>query len=508
MGGQSSKSEQQFETDITSEAFNECKGANVSNSIIINQVQHRPEYNPACTADSTFRVEQGANVESKCLISHLQQITADSIANLDAEAQAGLGFAFSENKNEILTQLNTKVENECTGLSLENKAEISDTVITACNFMVIQDATVKDSCVINSLQNTANRATVESRSTASGASIWGILFGEGTSWLLLIVAIIVVIFVLYMFSSGSAPTGYPSSNGAPSSGYPSGPTSYAAESSGYPSSYSNFAASSPAAAPMGSQYPVAQPVSNPYGSTPSEPTNPFSSNYAPAMAQPSAPSFPPTNPFSSQFVPSGSAPAAPITNPFQTGYVPPQFGGADFLKTLTGGAICSMGPVWGLGVLLVIGLVIYLTRPDRSQEGFDEVESSPANPSHFTDNQQIDRSQMMQNPSMQGYFFPDNVNQPNYSEIYKESHNTFNTRPDWARKYISVDNGIISVYRIDGTLLAQAPRRYHYEQNGIYFNLLADGSEVVADNYGILGVIPSKMIWDDWNNPLMTNENE
>jgi len=497
MGSQQSHSGQTMTTDITTSAFNTCPGSAISNEITLKNVDFRPDLNPMCNGSNTsFVIDQKASIESECLISHLQDVTSDVIAKMDAEAQAGLGFSYSDNKNDISTQIDSKIENDCGSQSSEQKASLEDVVITSCQLKIIQDATLKSSCTINTLQTIANKASVESNSTSSGSSIWGLLFGNGTSWLLLIVAIIVILIIVYMFMNGSSTptTGTTttasettSSFNVPSTGESS--SSYGSYGS-TPSTMGTLPSTMGTLPSTMGTLPSTVGTTSTFGSMPSAFGTTSSTGTVPPIpgeTPAGTTGFASTNPFNT----AGQAQTeaqynASGLNPFAGGSLGNIIGGAV-------GTVCSMGPVLGLGIILLIGLALHLRKSSRT-------DTAPVE--NFTEMvQKYDPVYTNDIPAPVGYGEEEVIySQPGYnkfSQVYQEAYNNFE-RPPWAEKYIIAENGVISVYLSNsGMLIAQAPKRYRLEQNGIYFNLLSDGSEIISDMWGIIGTVPAPFVNND-----------
>jgi len=491
MGVASSKSEQSLEVDITSQSFAKCPNINIGNSITITDVSHRPDLNASCNGHPTsFEVNQNAGASSECVINNLQNISSDVIAKLDAEAQANLGFAFSENSNDILTQIDSMTESSCGDLSSDQSVALKDVVITACDVRIIQDATIKSNCVLDSLQTIANKASVESNANASGTSLWEGIFGTGTSWLILIVAIIVVLIIIYMFmySSPSETTATPNTTGTSSSTTSSttSDVTNASNSLGIPDSFSSYV-NQPTPGTSGE-------IMTSTGSTGLQSSAPSGISYGPEA-----------NPNISSNVPSSNGYVTPSepTNPFSSNYEESLRGGLYMI----GGAVCSMGPVVSLGILLFVVLAIR-TRKELKQnvnETFNNVKLPPSIPYNTynvlpSDRHLIDKDLLPVNPLITKSnwentgFIPYNL----HSDIYNEAHQNGFMRPSWAEKEVSVNNGVISVYyKYSGELVAQAPRRHSYEQNGVYFNLLSDGSELISDIWGRIATVPAYFVTND-----------
>lgn len=193
MGAQGSKNKAKTTTDITTTAYNSCPNVSANNSINLSGVQFRPDLNPACAnVNSDFVINQSAGVESECVLTNLQNTTADTISKMDAQAQGGLGFQASSNSDNIKTQLITMTTNSCGDQTSSNEANISDTIITSCNWHFVQDASVTSSCLINNTQTIANQVSSQQSATSTGLTLASFLTGYGPSIIVIIIIIVVV----------------------------------------------------------------------------------------------------------------------------------------------------------------------------------------------------------------------------------------------------------------------------------------------------------------------------
>ena len=205
MGASSSKSTSTQETDILNQAYNTC--ASVSSEVTTNlsNVQFDP---PDSCVNPTFDISQASQVDSTCLIGSLQTSYADSAAQLDNTTKAGLGISLSKTSSDIKTDLQTTVNNSCANESSTQMANISDTVIKSCNFSVVQNATLHDSCVINNTQSQISNMSAAVQADTEGSSVLGLLWGNmsSTEFIVLgvIVFIIIAMCIYFMFSGDSS----------------------------------------------------------------------------------------------------------------------------------------------------------------------------------------------------------------------------------------------------------------------------------------------------------------
>lgn len=197
MGASSSTNKQTIQNNIIDSAVAQCKPVSASNSINLSGINFNP---PAdCPGGSNFNVSQASSVDATCLIGQLLSQAAQSTSSLDANAKAGLGFSVSTNVSETANNISSYVNSQCSGVSSSNMANISDTNIQSCNFVITQDATAQESCQINQTQNVISSIAAAASASSQGGSIWGDLFGGGSS---VITVIIVVVIVLILISAG------------------------------------------------------------------------------------------------------------------------------------------------------------------------------------------------------------------------------------------------------------------------------------------------------------------
>lgn len=202
--GASSNSSSTY-TNLTSEAFNSCPTVTASNVISIDNVKFQPDklcYSPG-QPQPEATINQNAGVNATCVITALQKSTSQLIAEQNAAVQGGLGFQYSSNSSDIETQITQKLTNSCGSQSSINAASVSDTIITACQWHFVENATVQESCQINELQNIANAVSQKQTASTKGASVLGSLFGSTGGIIItvfigiaIVVAVIVVIVIL------------------------------------------------------------------------------------------------------------------------------------------------------------------------------------------------------------------------------------------------------------------------------------------------------------------------
>jgi|SRR5579872_1233774 len=203
MGAQASTNISTINTDLTTQAYNQCPRVTVSNTVDMSKVNFLP--NSTCKNPS-FAIDQTAGVDANCLITNLQQSLASSIAGMDATTQGGFGFQASTNAANIQSQITQQTENSCGTLSSTNAANLQDVTVTACDFHIVQNATAKSACTLNSLQKLANTVSVQQSATAQGLTLASLLFGYGGigSIIMGIVVLIIIAGLGYYLFGGES----------------------------------------------------------------------------------------------------------------------------------------------------------------------------------------------------------------------------------------------------------------------------------------------------------------
>jgi hypothetical protein len=190
MGAQVSALFSTVQTDLTTQAFNSCPQITASNTLDISNVQFLP--NSACkTSSATFN--QSAGIDATCLISSLQDSVATTLSSMDATTQGGFGIQASTSASNINSQISQQTINTCGAQSSTNAASIKDTIITACDWHFVQNATAKSSCQINALQKMANDVSVKQTALAQGATLASLLFGNGAIGSIVMGLVVVII---------------------------------------------------------------------------------------------------------------------------------------------------------------------------------------------------------------------------------------------------------------------------------------------------------------------------
>lgn len=194
-----------IENNMLSKAYNSCPNIGTTNIIDIDGVTFDPPAN--CNPPPNFEIGQTATVDANCVLTSLQKSAAPVVVNLDANAQAGLGFSFSTNISDVTNNINQITKNTCANVSSTNSASIKDTTIKACKFRAIQNATQNVSCQINSTQDMISKIAA-----SSSASSKGLFGGSSSSTLIIIIVVILLLlgggvgFYLYKKNKPSKPS--------------------------------------------------------------------------------------------------------------------------------------------------------------------------------------------------------------------------------------------------------------------------------------------------------------
>lgn len=196
MGGAVSTNRNQIEANMLMEIENKCPSVSSTNVSNIKNLNFQPPAAGVCTTEPTFGVSQRATVESNCQINSMIDVTAVQLSKLNAAAQTDLGYAESNNIQDLKNQITAKINNNCGDLNASNVATFDNVNITACQFRLPQDASVQALCKIENMQRAISNIATESATTATGGSILGAIFGSGNTRIITIIIIIVGIVAL------------------------------------------------------------------------------------------------------------------------------------------------------------------------------------------------------------------------------------------------------------------------------------------------------------------------
>lgn len=208
MGASASTSYQHIKNNLITNASNKCLTGSAINAANIHGLNFTQP--PGCPPDSGFNINQTATVDSTCLLSNLQSSAAQLASQLSSQARAGIGIAVSTNVSDIESSIQQNVANLCKTASSTNTANITDTTIDSCNFVLTQNASQKQSCEINNTQKVVDKISAKVSTSATGGSLFGDLFGGvfggGISSIISIVVVVVILVaiggVVYHFVGG------------------------------------------------------------------------------------------------------------------------------------------------------------------------------------------------------------------------------------------------------------------------------------------------------------------
>lgn len=204
-------------TSITNEALQSCDSVSGANLAVVHQVDYVAP--PGCENDA-FVINQDVAVSADCYLASLQATAAKTAVSLTAEQQAAIGLNVSTDVGVYETELKNITEQHCTATEADNTAIVTDTRINACGFIVTQNATAYQNCVINSTIDVINNEATKYVQTQSG---WDILspitdlfgsFSRGISLVslgcsLLCFALIALIAFFLFRPKGTAPEASP-----------------------------------------------------------------------------------------------------------------------------------------------------------------------------------------------------------------------------------------------------------------------------------------------------------
>jgi len=196
MGVSASVNTQKNINNMVQSDYNSCGNGSSGayNVVSLNGIQFDPP--STCPPNNSLQIGQTATVNATCLISALQSTAAQLASQLNATQQASLGFSFGYTNNVSTTDISNFISNQCQSYSSANIASINDTVIESCNFQIVQDATVNQSCQINATQDLINNISNLLTSQTSGGSVFGDLFGNGPLGAIVGIIIVIVIIVV------------------------------------------------------------------------------------------------------------------------------------------------------------------------------------------------------------------------------------------------------------------------------------------------------------------------
>jgi regulator of replication initiation timing len=203
MGGGGSKNVSKQVTEAFNIAYNSCGPVTSNNYIDIEKTEITQPVD--CPLGSKIEINQNAGTDASCVIDSMQTSLAEIITKQSAKVveDLSLGSPKSENINENKQTIVNYVNNQCGKASSTNAAKIYDTKIRACNFHYVANATAKQSCIINNLQDLGVK--VENSQKAETYSFAGLaIIGIIIAVIILVIIVIVAVVVIRKSLTGGA----------------------------------------------------------------------------------------------------------------------------------------------------------------------------------------------------------------------------------------------------------------------------------------------------------------
>jgi uncharacterized membrane protein len=196
---QSSRSSTQ-KMSLTNNVYNNCGSSSASNTAIISNVTVTPNPDLDCT-DSKTVIYQGSSVEASCVISSLQDVAAQQATTLTTEQAAGLGINLSSDKTDNEKAITNYVDNFCASTNSENALYLDNIILESCNNYIVQESDASQTCKINASQQVLDSVVDSEYNNQVGASLLGLLFGNGLEGILfLLIIVIAIVAVLSILS--------------------------------------------------------------------------------------------------------------------------------------------------------------------------------------------------------------------------------------------------------------------------------------------------------------------
>lgn len=203
MGASVSSNVSEATSSVITSSVNKCKKGVASNELYLSGITHDPS--PGCTT-SSFNVNQSALVDADCFINSLQNNLVENVSKLTADAQAGIGVAVTNNTSVNKQNLESRLENICSGASSTNMVAAKDITSRACNMAFVQGASAKTKCKIDAIQDAVVKTETALASTATGASLGSLLFGGGVGGIVggivIVLILIAAAYAYYKYKSG------------------------------------------------------------------------------------------------------------------------------------------------------------------------------------------------------------------------------------------------------------------------------------------------------------------
>ena len=194
MGASVTTNAQTLENNLITQSVQSCPP--VSGSNVINWTGVNVDIPPQCPAGSRVNINQAAVVDANCVLSSLQDSAAETAQKLNADAQAGLGFAVSTNVANTKNNISQYTTQTCAGTSTSNTVDFKDVNIKACDLTVTQNATANVACQINAVQDQISKISSNLSGSTQGGSIFGNLFGLGRIGSIIIIIIVVIVILV------------------------------------------------------------------------------------------------------------------------------------------------------------------------------------------------------------------------------------------------------------------------------------------------------------------------
>lgn len=208
MGAQASTQKSSITQDLITTAYNKCPDVTVNNKMKFGNIRVRqPAY---CESNANINLEQNAALDANCLVDNLQNNLIDAYLKSDTATKGGFGLGVTTDISELKTNIQNKIETSCGNLSTSNEMHNQDIDYIGCgDVRVVQNASAKTACTINTLQDTIKQVDKTSNVTTEGTTLGGLLFGYNTGTVIgmvflgLFVVIIVIILGVILIRMGS-----------------------------------------------------------------------------------------------------------------------------------------------------------------------------------------------------------------------------------------------------------------------------------------------------------------
>lgn len=203
MGAGISSNVSEATSSVITSSVNKCKKGVASNELYLSGITHDPS--PGCKT-SSFNVNQSALVDADCFINSLQNNLVENVSKLTADAQAGIGVAVANNSSINKQNLESRLENICSGASSTNMVAAKDITSHSCDMTFVQNASAKTKCKIDAIQDAVVKTETVLASTATGASLGSLLFGGGiggaVGGIVIVLILIAAAYAYYKYRSG------------------------------------------------------------------------------------------------------------------------------------------------------------------------------------------------------------------------------------------------------------------------------------------------------------------